>query len=152
MTNFDFYKDQILTIAENGSGLALRRNGELTGCDNCICENCVFSDTNGGFGCEANMIKWLYSEHVEKPKINKRTKMFFDAVETGWVARDEDGQITLYNSVPIRDHLRWYNCAYNAGSEFVELAIFDFLTLDFIKWKDNEPWRVEDIRNLEVEG
>lgn len=155
MTNFDFYKDQILTIAENGSGLALRRNGELTACDNvCCCEDCMFD--NNVNACDCNMNKWLYSEHVEKPKINKRTKMLFDAIGTGWVARCSNGSLYIFavDNKPTRlcsCSCSVWICDQNLKRMRLSESNLPFLTLDFIKWEDNEPWRVEDIRNLEVE-
>ena len=78
--------------------------------------------------------------------------MFFDAIETGWVARDRDGALFVYldNKKPIKGGNVWL---INDIGESMVLSkyILPFLTLDFIKWEDKEPWRVEDIRNLEVE-
>lgn len=156
MTNFEFYKDEIAKIVAKGDDIALL-NGKPVGCNDVPCDDC---DRNGS--CyEHYIIGWLYAEHVEKPKINKRTKMFFDAIETGWVTRDTDGTVFLWNVTTKPKKIKicggcWLsndNSCFRCISCMPTKAngIFEFLTLDFIKWEDEKPWRVEDIRNLEVE-
>lgn len=148
MTNFEFYKDELMAIAGDGSDVALVK-GKPAKCTETMCEQCKF----GSYNCGADLVKWLYAEHVEKPKIDKRTKMFFDAIETGWVARDKDSQLTIYSRKPNKSLTLWTN-AERGGEWFIISGcyIYDFLVSDlgFIKWEDEEPWRVEDIRNLEV--
>lgn len=148
MTNFEFYKDEILKIVANGDDIALL-NGKPVACDGVSCNDC---DRDGN--CyERYIIDWLYAEHVEKPKINKRTKMFFDAIETGWVARDSDGDLTLFTKKPNKEIYQWTNV--ECGGDWFRISgcfIYRFLVRDlcFIKWEDKEPWSVEDIRKLEV--
>lgn len=147
MTNFEFYKDELLKIANDEEDVAIV-DGKPCTCSDTDCNRCDF-----GCDCGPKLVKWLYAEHVEKPKINKRTKMFFDAIETGWVARDGDGQITLYTKKPNKTYTLWTN-AERGGEWFIISGcyIYDFLVRDlgFIKWEDEEPWSVADIRNLEV--
>lgn len=147
MTNFEFYKDELMAIADNGSDVALVK-GEPVACDAIMCSQCEL----GEFNCGASLIHWLYVERVERPKINKRTKDFFDLIETGWVARDSNDRLYLY---PVDDKPAKYNRGEWAGNRIIHNVplfedMFLFLTLDFIKHEDKEPWRVEDIRNLEV--
>lgn len=146
MTNFEFYKDKLMAIAGNGSDVAICE-GEPTPCDSVVCSQCEL----GEFNCCASLIHWLYAEHVEKPKINKRTKMFFDAIETGWVARDSHGALFVYpdNKKPTKDRVVWLISDLGEAIALTKYVL-PFLTLDFITWEDEEPWRVEDIRNLEV--
>lgn len=147
MTNFEFYKDEIAKIVAKGDDIALL-NGKPVGCNDVPCDDC---DRNGS--CyEHYIIGWLYAEHVEKPKINKRTKEFFDMIETGWVARDKIGSLFVYadTNKPKKGYSLWVESSTDDMMRLKE-AILPFLTLDFIKWEDEEPWSVEDIRNLEVE-
>lgn len=149
MTNFEFYKDEILELANNGKDVAIR-DGKLIDCDLCLgCAKCEFGSPGV---CGTNFVKWLYSEHVERPKIHKRTKMFFDAIETGWVARDENGMLYVFaaSNKPRRSISIW-SCEHIVDTMRLPDNSLPFLTLDFIKWEDEEPWSVEDIRNLEVE-
>lgn len=148
MTNFEFYKDEIAKIVASDSSVAIV-DEKPCACEEIDCEDCDFNWENC---CTAELIKWFYAEHVEKPKINKRTKMFFDAIETGWVARDSNNNLYLY---PTDDKPKKYRVDW-LGERIIHNVqlfgdIFPFLTLDFIKWEDKEPWSVEDIRNLEVE-
>lgn len=146
MTNFEFYKDKLMEIADNCSDVALVK-GEPVACDAIMCSQCECNE----FNCGASLIHWLYAEHVEKPKINQRTKMFFDAIETGWVARDSSGFLFVYtdNSKPVKGGTDWI-IPIAGESMLLRLHVCPFFTLDFIQWEDEEPWRVEDIRNLEV--
>ena len=148
MKNFEYFEKDIKELMSHGCTIAVSITGEKP-CD-CDCINCndCMLDVVGGT-CEVLRADWLYEEYVEKPKkISKRTKAFFDAIETGWVARDAKGTIFLYNTKPERLSIRWD--VYSENDKFVDLGYFSFLTLDFIKWEDEEPWSVEDIRNLEV--
>lgn len=147
MTNFEFYKNKLMAIATDGSDVALVK-GKPAKCDDTLCCQCDF----GSFNCGADLVKWLYAEHVERPKINKKTKEFFDLIETGWVARDSSGSLYLYRYIdkPVKNSTVWSPSGFSLIS--LNENILPFITLDFIKWEDEEPWSVEDIRNLEVEG
>ena len=146
MTNFEFYKDELLAINKDGSEVALVK-GKPVKCDSIVCCQCDFKS----FRCGVDLIEWLYAEHVEMPKINKKTKEFFDIIETGWVARDGSDSLYIY----MADHKPEKGCSvWTTSSNTVMMSlnnnILPFLTLDFVKWEDDEPWSVEDIRNLEV--
>lgn len=145
MTNFEFYKDKLLAIADDGSDVALVK-GEPAACDSVMCSQCEL----GEFNCGASLIHWLYAEHVEKPKINKKTKEFFDLIETGWVARDSSESLYVYRDIykPVKGSTVW--TVGDAVAMSLKEDILPFITLDFIKWEDEEPWSVEDIRKLEV--
>lgn len=146
MTNFEFYKDELMAIADNGSDVAIIK-GKPAACDSVMCLQCEL----GEFNCGASLIHWLFAEHVEKPKINKRTKGLFDLIETGWVARDSTGSLHVYayTNKPAKGHSVWTVSSTNETMRLRE-PVLPFLTLDFIKWEDKEPWNVEDIRSLEV--
>lgn len=145
MTNFEFYKEKITEIAGAGSGVGVVRD-EPVPCDDIpdctCCELCKGE-------CSGELVKWLYAEHVEQPKINLRTKAMFEAIRTGWVARDEHGMLFLYAKKPVKGEMCWRAYGLNNCSD-LRTPVFPFLTLDFIKWEDEEPWSVEDICKLEV--
>lgn len=145
MTNFEFYKNEISRLAGAGKTFGVV-NDKPVDCDTVVCINCDLRGT-----CSLNTIKWLYAEHVERPKINKKTKDFFDLIETGWVARDSTGSLYVYTytNKPAKGRSLWIIDSSNETMRLRE-CVLPFLTLDFITWEDEEPWRVEDIRNLEV--
>lgn len=150
MKNHEVYEKEILKIAADGSSVACVE-GKPAACDSILCSQCDFTEE---CRCGAELIEWLYAEHVEKPKINKRTKMFFEAIKTGWVARDESGGLYSYgiSNKPVKGTVTWESTDIRFDNSIVPLGVFPFLTLDFIKWEDDEPWSVEDILKLEVEG
>lgn len=144
MTNFEFYKDKLMAIADNGSDVAIVK-GKPAACDDIMCLQCEL----GEFNCGASLIHWLYAEHKEQPKINLRTKAMFEAIGTGWVARDGHGMLFLYAKKPVKGEMCWRAYGLDNCSD-LRTPVFPFLTLDFIKWEDEEPWSVEDICKLEV--
>lgn len=148
MKNYEVYEKEILELANKRKSFGVV-NDKIVDCDGISCRECDLSGM-----CNINAIKWLYAEHVEKPKINKRTKMFFEAIKTGWVARDESGGLYLYgrSNKPVKRTVAWASTDIRFDNSIVPLGVFPFLTLDFIKWEDEEPWKVEDILKLEVEG
>lgn len=146
MKNFEFWEKEIREICDNGNSCGLVK-GKPVSCDDIMCSQCDLGDVN----CDGQFVSWLYKEHVEKPKIDKRTKMFFDAIETGWVARDKGGVLCLYTTIPRKGNSHWYSSYYSINNQLLCLnGILGFITLDFVKWEDDKPWKVEDIRNLEV--
>lgn len=58
MTNFEYYKNEIMELAEQGKALAVV-DGKPMACFDATCGNCDLEDAH----CEVNLIKWLYSEH-----------------------------------------------------------------------------------------
>lgn len=156
MKNFEYWEKEIKEITDAGNDVSLV-DGKPEICDVTSCTRCDL----GAGRCGSDLIRWLYADHIEKPRINRRTKLFFDAIETGWVARDEDGEVCVYNYKPIKNGKDnyWSGATIDipeksaltiVSSSGCYRELLNFLTLDFIKWEDAEPWKVEDIRNLEL--
>lgn len=56
-----------------------------------------------------------------------------------YIARDEDGALRLYSRKP---------CKVERGTG---LILFQFdIELPMVKWSDEEPWSIEDLKKLEV--
>lgn len=144
MRNFEYYEDKIKEFINSGNDFCINKKDEMVLCENCICNNCRFYGADES--CVSRLIKWFYEEY--RPKINKRTKLFVDALETGYIARDEDGGIYWFIKCPRKLNEIW---DVDGVDENVIILEYNFLSLDFIKWSDKEPWKVEDIRTLEVE-
>ena len=55
----------------------------------------------------------------------------------------------MYNGKPARTNCYWHS---NNGvfCYYVSTNIFGNM-FDFIKWEDEEPWRIEDLKKLECE-
>lgn len=55
----------------------------------------------------------------------------------GWVARDEDGELYMFNNKPIKGEHWWkLNIDPNSNSESYKL---DSKSLETVKWEDTEP-------------
>ena len=139
MTNFEKYKDEILPLAKNNWGFAFRMN-KITACKLSGCENCIFTGS-----CITNRIKWLYEEYQEPtPKLTKAEKGFCEILDDGYIARDKNGELYLYNNPPYVTETDWranYGHCTRLCSNF----------FPFITWESNRYWSIEDLFKLEVE-
>ena len=80
MTNFEFWKNEILRICREYESIPAIVKGRPIPCSDVKCDNCdIYA------ACEINIIEWLYDEHVEYPKLTKRERAFCEALKTGWM-------------------------------------------------------------------
>lgn len=144
-TNYEYFKDEITEIVAEGNTVALK-DGHPVSCGGMRCSACGF---NGQFGtCRPMRKSWLNAEHIEKPKLTKKERMFCELVETGWIARDSDALLVHYKCKPEKANWSWVNgdkvlCI---GRHFNSIAD----GFSFITWDDKEPWSVEELLKLEV--
>lgn len=93
MTNFEKYKEGLLEIANvMDTGIAVR-NGELYPCENFRCEDCDFY--GDGSCCEASLIRWLYEEYQEKPKLSERAYHFLKSLPEGAKIEHSEGRLYM---------------------------------------------------------
>lgn len=147
-----FYKE-ILDIACNGRIMAVTKDNEVVCCDNINCESCMFDSLVEHIGrsqaCSDRLREWSESEYVEKPTITSREKNFLDLLLPKWkyIARDNNNELYIYNEKPTRSDCDWY---LNDGILCRISARFFGNMFDFIKWEDEKPWSIEDLKKLEV--
>lgn len=154
MTNFEYYKDDILKIVEdNGTPCFNIKTDKISRCRDTKCIDCVAGHKKP---CWSELFKFLYEEHIEKPKLTKKERMFCEVVGTGWIARDKTGTLYIYHGrKPSKDlagsGVYWYNSV--NGRAILKANRIDWVGADifkFITWDDEEPWAVEDLLKLEV--
>ena len=145
-TNFEFYKDQILEIAKIGS-LAVC-NDKPVSCGEIQCTGCLFKRDEYGCAQGRELFEWLYAEHIEKPKLTKRERAFCETLRAGWIARDENGKLHLFDLVsePYKQNRTWFKRSVSCNH--IRLNSDEF---EFVKWSDEKPWSIEDLLKLEVE-
>lgn len=157
MTNFEFYKDDIYVCSVvRGKQFALV-DDKIVPCDLvAACSDCKFHCAERG--CNAEKFEWLYQEHIEKPALSKRERLFCELAETGYIARDEDGELRWYLVKPVKN-MKTYEwepdyTKREAGSHYPIYGIphMNDDNFPFINWEDKEPWAVEDLLKLEVRG
>ena len=154
MTNFEYFKDIILKITNRGEHLAIV-DGKPVACESFNdCRDCCQLDMAN---CQIDRMKWLYAEHIEKPRLTKKERQFCELVESGWIARNKNGDLYFYEpyieppyKLDKADSTIWRHDAmmYFLSDENSDLFHIQFT---FIKWGDTEPWSIEDLLKLEVE-
>ena len=162
MTNFEYYKDQILTLAIKDSRLGMdAKNKSLCSCNKLYCIDCAFSNINNGcdgLSCDSRRTLWLYTEYVEKPTLTKQERAFLEICKPEcYIARDDKtDELYLFKSKPIKNNDYWScsvgSCVNVSTMITKSVLIFDGIDrpFSFIKWEDKKPWKVEDLLKLEV--
>ena len=146
MKNKEKYEEWVLTFACDEGGFGVyEKTGEMERCTEMHCTDCLFYGKKGN--CHANRRKWLESEYVEKPAISKRDRAFLEYLDKQYeyFARDKTGQLCVHRAKPYKNDSFWTN----AGRRF---CLNDRINVDFpmVKWSDEEPWLIEDLKKLEV--
>lgn len=145
MKNREKYAEELLNIACTGKGIAIdKRTMHIRGCEGFLCRHCLFNDYND---CDMKLAEWAESEYIEQPKISKKDRAFLDYIRDvyNFVVRDKEGKLFIYSSKPYKND----DGAWNAWGKKYGLRCFD-VKLPMVKREDEEPRRVDDLRELEV--
>lgn len=160
MKNREKFAKEILDIACKGDVIAVTKDNKVVGCDDIDCEQCLFCKErkeeddyiNYCYCDDTGRIRWVESEYVEKPTIASKEKMFLDLFLAKWeyIARDADEKLYAFDLLPSKKRDSWcienaLICNYCNISEKLFGKMFDF-----IKWEDEKPWSIEDLKKLEV--
>lgn len=97
---------------------------------------------------QRKMKEWLESEHIEKPVISKRDRAFLDYINANirYIARDMDGSLYVYISKPFKVFDFWKVVGFEKSKS---LRMVD-IDLPMVKWSDDSPLLIEDLKKLEV--
>lgn len=146
MTNREKYAEQILDIACSGKRFAINEKGILCSCNSINCLNCKFHIGD----CDERRREWAYSEYIEKPKISETDRRFLDYLPNyfKYIARNENEKLFVYTygakkSVNTGQWLPIDDVSFLINSEFE-------ISFPMVKWSDEEPWLIEDLKNLDV--
>lgn len=156
MKNREKFAKEILDIACKGETIAVTKENKIVCCNEIPCESCIFDDCGKHIGrsqsCTDRLHKWAESEYVEKPMITSKEKKFLDLLLAKWkyIARDADEKLYAFDLLPSKKRNSWciesvLICNYCNISKNLFGCMFDF-----IRWDDNEPWSIEDLKKLEV--
>lgn len=140
------YARKIVDIACSGNELAVsKETGEPVACNNIVCKECLL---HNGEECSSEYLtEWAESECIEKTVISKRDRAFLDYIgeSAKYMTRDGNGYISVCKSKPNKRESfeMWMDSMFNCASMF---------NIDFpmVKWEDDEPWLIEDLKKLEV--
>ena len=152
MTEREFHAKEILDVACNRHKIALDKESEkVVDCITLPCRKCGFAI--GGFSrnCEETAREWCASEHIERPKLSKNEKIFLELLNPKcckYMARDKEGKLFIFLDEPFKNDAFW-----NGHRMFACLSsiIIENLNFNMVKWEDEKPWSVEDLKKLLVE-
>lgn len=144
MKNKEKYAKEIMDIACSGDSIAvLKEIGRVVSCNETKCSLCLFRDS---YCKKENIREWAESEYIEKPVISKKDRAFLDYIDKkfDYLARTHCGDICIFITEPRKSQKIWMS-----GYLFSSLGS---LNIDFpmVKWEDDKPWRIEDLKKLEV--
>lgn len=147
MTNMEFYRTEIEKLTSRGLTIAIKKDGTVVECTSGhLCDECIFN--RGEEYCtDVSTIKWLMSEHEDKPTITAREWHFLKFIQTGWLVRDTSDGAWWFRKRPQKTETMW-----NATSRCQYITELADGAFPFIKWEDEEPWSVEELLKLEVVG
>lgn len=82
----------------------------------------------------------------EEPTITEDEKVILRNIDEKYkyVARDDDRRLFVFSEKPEKKEFVW-----GSNNRAVSISAFDHL-FQMVKWEDDEPWRIEDLLNLDV--
>lgn len=146
MKNKEKFEKELMEIACK-YGAVNERTGELKGCSETTCEYCLFRYRSKG-SCKEEMKAWLESEYIEKPVISKKDRAFLEYLNANinYIARDMDGSLYVYIRKPFKVFDYWKVVGFEKSKSLRMVGI----DLPMVKWSDDSPWLIEDLKQLEV--
>lgn len=148
MKNKEKYAREIIEVACSGYCFGIDKNtNKILPCNCITCRHCVFG---GNVDCSETKREWAESEYIEQPVISKKDMAFLDYLreEYKFVARNEDGKLFAYSSKPYKDKNFKCWCVYDCINN--RLILNYNVDFPMIKWEDSEPWKIEDLKKLQV--
>lgn len=144
MKNKEKYAKEIIEVACSGDSIAVTKVGErVARCSKIACSECLFVPLN----CVEKIRKWAEQEYIKKPVISKRDRAFLEYLgkDLKYIARDKSEALFLYERASGKGKDGW---VYDSGA----LKSLRGIAADFpmVKWSDDKPWLIEDLKKLEV--
>ena len=149
MKNKEKFAKEIIDVACKGDIIAVTKDNKVVGCDDIYCEQCLFDIDNLCHREDNILYRWAESEYVEKPTITSREEKFLGSLlpKYKYIARDNNDALYVHYNKPIRDDKNevWVS----DNTDYIPESIFGSI-FHFIKWENEEPWSIEDLKKLEV--
>ena len=145
MKNKEKDAKEIVELACDGYRVAVdKRTDKIVSCEDIPCSKCLFFDNKD---CDRRRREWAESEYIEKQVISKRDRAFLEYLgeELKYIVRSKsDNLMACQNSAEKRED-GW---VIDSGV----IKSLQKLNIDFpmVKWSDEEPWLIEDLKKLEV--
>lgn len=142
MKNKEKYAKEIVDVACSGDSIAVTKGSEhIVRCSDIACSECLFACLN----CAEEVKEWAEQEYIEKPVISKSDRAFLEYLKCyKYIARDDGGELYIYMSIPTKRSDCW-----GADGAYRSLRGLD-IDFPMVKWSDEEPWLIKDLKKLEV--
>lgn len=149
MKNKEKHAKEIVELACDGNSIAVdKHSGTVCSCNYISCSNCLFDDSKDCIKRRKNWAVSEYTEYTEKSVISKIDRAFLDYIkeEFKYIVRNESGKLFLYGAYPRKRDTYWVlNC-----DSYLSLNRYFNVDFPMVKWEDDEPWLIEDLKKLEV--
>lgn len=148
MKNKEKYAKEILELACDGNRIAVvRQTGKFRSCYETPCIECLFRSSDKE-QCKERTREWAESEYIEKPVISKRDREFLEYLngKIKYITRDGAGELYAYSAKPCKERRAWMP----QTGEFFNLDFYFSADFPMVKWSDEEPWLIEDLKKLKV--
>ena len=147
MNNKEKYAEQLLSFAcaKYDSFGVYEGTDEMESCKIMTCEECAFFRMKNS--CHTEKLKWLDQEYIKKPVISKKDRAFLEYLgkDLKYIARDKSEALFTYERAIEKGKYGW---VYDSGV-LKNLRGFS-VDLPMVKWSDDSPWLIEDLKQLEV--
>lgn len=145
-----FAKEIVDAVTSGGYGFCFdKSSGKIRRCDELSsCNECLFCEPHSVDECDKAKKEWAESEYIEKPVISKRDRAFLEYLNKKYkyITRDNNTWLYAYSVKPRKGYTFW---EVNSGKS---LCFDGLIDVDFpmVKWSDEEPWLIDDLKKLEV--
>ena len=145
MKNKEKDAKEIVELACDGYRVAVdKRTDKIVSCEDIPCSKCLFFDNKD---CDRRRREWAESEYIEKQVISKRDRAFLEYLgeELKYIVRSKsDNLMACQNSAEKRED------GWVIDSGVIKSLQKLNIDIPMVKWSDEEPWLIEDLKNLEV--
>ena len=149
MKNKEKFAKEIVEIAcDRGDVAVSKAIGGPVYCKEINCRDCLLNNN----GCSNALRRWAESEYIEKPVISKKDRAFLDYLveDFKYMARDKINANALYayGKEPYKSNND--DCWSGNGRRYCALSSYVNVAFPMIKWEDDKPWLIDDLKKLEV--
>lgn len=145
MKNKEKFSKEIVEIACGGNDVAVcKSTGKPIDCYDIECDECSLL---GDKSCTKLRREWAESEYVEKLVISKKDRAFLEYLgkELKYIVRSKSDNLMAFQNSAEKREDGW---VIGSGA----LKSLQKFNIDFpmVKWSDDSPWLIEDLKKLEV--
>lgn len=146
MKNKEKFKDEIVDIVCDGDALAIDMDTyKPVACRSISCGKCLIYSEE--VVCSSALSEWANQEYKEPIVMSFNDNFFINYIkdDVEYIARDKNGYLYAFLNKPKKyeESGKWI------GEVVLYLYRFN-ITLPMIKWEDNQPWKISDLKKLKV--